>query len=95
MYRLSHGIGDRGSGWIAGGAEVCLFSSASKPALEPTQPPIRWVPEALSSGVKQLGRDSNYPSPSSAEVKKDWSYNARRKQWLVLGCSANPLSEII
>jgi hypothetical protein len=57
-----------------------------------TSSSIRWVPEALSFGVKQLGRDSNYPSPSGAKVKKDWSYNARRKQWLILGCSVNPLS---
>jgi hypothetical protein len=29
-----------------------LFSTSSRPALGPTQPPIQWVPWALSPGVK-------------------------------------------
>jgi hypothetical protein len=31
------------------------FSSTcvSRPALRPTQPPVQWVPEVLSSGVKR------------------------------------------
>jgi hypothetical protein len=32
------------------------LTSASRPALGPTQPPIQWVPGALSPGVKR-GRD--------------------------------------
>jgi hypothetical protein len=35
----------------------------------PTQPLIHWVPEALSLGVKRLGRESDNSPPSSAEVK--------------------------
>jgi hypothetical protein len=31
------------------------FSTASKPTLEPTQPPVQWVPVALSPGVKRQG----------------------------------------
>jgi hypothetical protein len=37
---------------------------------EPTQPPIQWVPEALSLGVKRPGREADHSPPSSAEVKK-------------------------
>jgi hypothetical protein len=33
-----------------------LLTSASRPALGPTQPPMQWVPGALSPGVKR-GRD--------------------------------------
>jgi len=33
----------------------CVFSTASRTALGPTQP-IQWVPGALSLGVKRLGR---------------------------------------
>jgi len=40
---------------------IFLFTTVSRPALRPTQPPIQWVPGALSLGVKR---------PSSAEVKE-------------------------
>jgi hypothetical protein len=33
----------------------CLLSTASRPALGPTQPPIHWVTGALSPGVKATG----------------------------------------
>jgi len=33
-------------------------------------PPIRWVPGALSLGVKRLGREAQHSPPSSAEVKE-------------------------
>jgi hypothetical protein len=35
--------------------QILLCSTASRPALQPTQPPLRWVPEPLSSGVKRSG----------------------------------------
>jgi hypothetical protein len=41
----------------------------SRPALWPTQPPIQWVPCALSTGVKRTGREADQSSPYSAEVK--------------------------
>jgi hypothetical protein len=40
----------------------------------PTQPPIQWVPGALSLGLKRPGREVNHAPPSSAEVKNPWSY---------------------
>jgi hypothetical protein len=46
-------------------------------ALGPTQPPIQWVPEALSLRVKRPGRKADHSPPSSAEVKEwvdEWSY---------------------
>jgi hypothetical protein len=39
-------------------------------ALGPTQPPIQWVPGALSLGVKQLGHEAEHSPPSSAEIKE-------------------------
>jgi hypothetical protein len=52
-----------------------FFSTiASRPALGPAQPPIQWVPRALSLGVKQLEREADHSPPSSAEVKDVWSY---------------------
>jgi hypothetical protein len=44
--------------------------TASRKALGPTQPPIQWVPWALSLGVKRLGREADHSPPSSAEVKE-------------------------
>jgi hypothetical protein len=37
------------------------FTTASRTALGPTQPPIQWVPGALSLGVKRPGRGAIPP----------------------------------
>jgi hypothetical protein len=42
----------------------------SRPALEPTQPPIQWVLGALSLEIKRPGREADHSPPSSAEVKE-------------------------
>jgi hypothetical protein len=38
--------------------------------LESTQPPIQWVPEALSLGIKRPGREADHSPPSSDVVKE-------------------------
>jgi hypothetical protein len=48
------------------------FSMSSRPALGSTQPPIQWVPGALSPGVKRPGREADHLPPASTEVKKTW-----------------------
>jgi hypothetical protein len=55
---------------------IFLFTTASRPALERTQIPIQWVPRALSLGAKRPGREADHSPPSSAEVKKSWSYTS-------------------
>jgi hypothetical protein len=55
---------------------IFLFTTASRTALEPTQPPIQWVQGALSPKVERPGRETNHSSPSSAEVKNAWSYTS-------------------
>jgi hypothetical protein len=52
------------------GQEVCIFSTASRPVLRPTQPAIQWVPGALSPGVKRPGREADHSLPSSAVSRK-------------------------
>jgi hypothetical protein len=52
------------------GPGIFLFTTASRTALGPTQPPIQWVPGALSLGAKRSGREAHHPPPSSAEVKE-------------------------
>jgi len=49
---------------------IFLFTTASRIALRPTQPPIQWVPGALSLRVKRPGRETDHSPPSSAEVKE-------------------------
>jgi hypothetical protein len=51
------------------GLGIFLFSTASRTALGPTQPPIQWVPWVLFLGVKRPGREADHSPPSSAEVK--------------------------
>jgi hypothetical protein len=51
------------------GARKFLFTTASRVALGPTQPPIQLVPGALSLGVKRLGREADHSLPSSTAVK--------------------------
>jgi hypothetical protein len=50
--------------------EIFLFTTASRTALGPTQPPIQWVQGALSLGVKLAGCEVDHSPPSSAEVKE-------------------------
>jgi hypothetical protein len=52
-----------------GGLRNFLFDTASRPALGPTQPPMQWVPAALSLEIKWPGRDADHSPQSSAEVK--------------------------
>jgi hypothetical protein len=66
------------TGWTIGvlgfdsrrGLRISLFTTASRTALGPTQPPIQWVPGALSLGVKRPRREADHSPPSSAEVKE-------------------------
>jgi hypothetical protein len=37
---------------------IFLFTTVSRTAVGPTQPPIQWVPGALSLGVKWPGREA-------------------------------------
>jgi hypothetical protein len=65
-------------GWAIGvlgfdsqrGLGIFLFTTASRMALGPSQPPIQWVPGALSLGVKRPGREADHSPPSSAEIKE-------------------------
>jgi hypothetical protein len=58
------------------GLGIFLFTTASTTALGPNQPPTQWVPEALSLGVKQSGREADHSPLSSTEVKDARSYTS-------------------
>jgi hypothetical protein len=59
---------DRGVQFFKG-LGIFLYSTSSIPALGPTQPPMKWVPGALSLEVK-AGHEADHSPPSSAEVKE-------------------------
>jgi hypothetical protein len=66
----SAGLGVGWSGFESRqGLRIFLFTTVSRPVLGSTQPPIQWVPRALSLGVKRPGREADYSPSSSAEVK--------------------------
>jgi hypothetical protein len=53
---LGYGLDDRGSRVrFPAGLVIFLFTTASRTALGPTQPPIQWVSGALSPGGKVAG----------------------------------------
>jgi hypothetical protein len=63
-----------------------LFTTVSRQALRPTQPPVQWVPGALSLGVKRPGREADHSPPSSAEVKNAWSYTSTPARVFTVWC---------
>jgi hypothetical protein len=58
------------------GVGIFHFTTVSRPALGPTQPPIRWVPGALFLGVKWPKHEAHRSLPYSAEVNNAWSYTS-------------------
>jgi hypothetical protein len=63
----SYGLDGRGS--VHRKVNISLLSIAFRRVLGPTQPPIQWVLEVISAGVKQPGHEADHSPPSSAEVK--------------------------
>jgi hypothetical protein len=65
IVALCYGLDNRGSrvrfpAGGGGGLGIFIFTTASITAQGPTQPPIQWVPEAVSLGVKRLGREADH-----------------------------------
>jgi len=61
------------TGWMIGDSSflgIFLFTTVSRQALGPTQPPIQWVPGYISLGVKWPMREADHSPASSVEVKE-------------------------
>jgi hypothetical protein len=52
------------------GLGIFLFTTVSRPALGPTQPPIQWVPGNLSLGVKWHGCEADHLPPSKCQAQE-------------------------
>jgi hypothetical protein len=63
-----------------------VFSTASRPVLGSTQPPIRWVPRGLSPGVKGPEMEADHSPKSSAEVENAWSYTSTPQYAFMVWC---------
>jgi hypothetical protein len=66
LLDIATGNGLDGRDFISGRGKIFLFSTKSSPAMGPTQSPLQWVPESISPGVKQTGREDDYSPPPSA-----------------------------
>jgi hypothetical protein len=51
--------------------DIFLFFTVPRRALKPTQPPIKYVTEALSPGVRRSVCEAGHSPPSNSEVKND------------------------
>jgi hypothetical protein len=69
------------------GLGIFFSTTASRPALGPTQLPIQLVPGALSLGVKRSVREADHSSPSSVEVKNVRSYTSIPQYASMAWCS--------
>jgi hypothetical protein len=56
----------RGRSSSPGAGKNFHFSMSSRPTMGPTQPPIEWVPGAISPGVKRPGSEADHSRPTSA-----------------------------
>jgi hypothetical protein len=50
-----------------------FFTTMSRLALGPTEPPIQWVPGAFHLRAMRPGREADHSLLSNAEVKNVWS----------------------
>jgi hypothetical protein len=65
-------------GWTIGilgfdsrrGLGIFLFTTASRTALGPSQPPIQWVSGTVSLGINRQEHEADHSPPSNAEVKE-------------------------
>jgi hypothetical protein len=74
------------------GLGIFLFTTASIPALEPTEPPVKKVAGTISVGVRRPGHEADRsPPPSSAEVKNAWSYTSTPQYTFMAWCSVKAL----
>jgi hypothetical protein len=74
------------------GLGIFLLTTASKPALGPTQPPVKWAPGALSLEVKRPGREADHSPSSSVKVKNAWLYTSTPQYAFMVWCSVKKKS---
>jgi hypothetical protein len=86
LYYMLPRIFSQYSGWPRTGRpgfdprqrqRIFLLASASRPTLGPTQPPVQWVPGALSPGVKvRPRRDVDHPPHLAPRLRISRGYTS-------------------
>jgi hypothetical protein len=69
------------------GLGIFLFTTASRTALGPNQPPVQWVPGALSLGLKWPGVKLITHLHLVPKSKNAWSYTSTPQYAFMVGCS--------
>jgi hypothetical protein len=80
-------------GWITeeSGFELChhklvsFLSTVSNPALGLTQPPVQWLPRAVSPELKRSVRETHNSSQSNA-IKNMWIYTTAPQYVFMVWC---------
>jgi len=72
---------------LSRGKDFFFFTTASRPAMGFTQPPMQWILGVLSLGLKWLWNEDDCSPPSSAEVKNAWSYTSTLQSTLSWHCT--------
>jgi hypothetical protein len=57
----------------SGARDLSLFRKTCRPTMGITPRPNNWIPGAYSPGVNRPERGGDQKTPSSAEVKNEWS----------------------
>jgi hypothetical protein len=68
------------------GLGIFPFTTMSRLALGPTQPPVQCVPGVLSLEENRPGCEADHSPPSSVEVKNAWSYTSTPQYVFMLWC---------
>jgi hypothetical protein len=69
------------------GLGIFLFTTASRTALGPTQPPIQWVSGPLSLAVKRTGREADRSPHLVPRSKNEWSYTSTPQYAFMAWCT--------
>jgi hypothetical protein len=69
LSRYSDGLRTGRPGFDSRHGKIFPFSTASRPAVGPSQPPIQWVQRAVYPGVKRPACEADHSPPSSADVR--------------------------
>jgi hypothetical protein len=68
------------------GQGIFLCTTVPRTALGPNQPPIQWVPWALSLGVRRPRREADHSPPSSVEFNTAWNYTSTPQYVFMTWC---------